>query len=146
MQSWRKCNFRSIHMILHQTFHTRSVSCTTNILTTIFIDTSISLCFNRFLHDSAGSVSVWGLSDTVRVWTCRAGQQWKWTYSMNEFSVVFKHIQVHFHQGQWKIYWIRIGTFIFAWFTGQKLLKKTFIHHPLVLCIEFSILLLSSFY
>jgi hypothetical protein len=91
----------------------------------IFFSTAfISSCFNRFLHDSARSVSVWDLSDTLRVWTCRAGQQRKQTYSMNGFSVVFIHIQVHFQHGQWKIDWISTGVFIFVWFTGQKLLKN----------------------
>jgi hypothetical protein len=101
-----------IDRFIHVAFPARQI-----FFSPIFIDTFISSCFNRFLHNSARSVSVWDLSVMVRVWTCRAGQQWKKTYSMNEFSVVFKHIQVHFRHGQWKIDWISTGAFIFVWFT-----------------------------
>jgi hypothetical protein len=42
-------------------------------------------------------------------------------YNMNEFSVMFIHIQGHFHHGQWKIDWISTRVFIFVWFTVQKM-------------------------
>jgi hypothetical protein len=104
-----------IDRFIHIAFPARQI-----FFSTVFIDTFISSCFNRFLHDSARSVSVWDFSDTVRVWTCRSGQQWKQTYSTNEFSVVFIHIQMHFHYGQWKIYWISMGVFNFVRFTDKR--------------------------
>jgi hypothetical protein len=72
-------NVKVHHTVLHWSVHRRSVSCTTKYS---LVDTFISSCFNRFLHDSARPVFVWDSLreysfDTLRVWTCHAGQQWK---------------------------------------------------------------------
>jgi hypothetical protein len=103
---WPAHGLKSILIIQHWSFHTRNVSCTTDIL---------QWCICRYIHiimlqsfpARRGTVRLpAGFSEricgTLRAWTCRAGQQRKQYVQSERASAVFIHIQVDFHHASFK--------------------------------------------